>query len=107
MLGDRVYIASGRDMLSNNVDLYRVDLILLHKYDAIPKFSQQREDFKASSEVWPPREIFIPDWPFCLVEPRNSNDFGIYSRGENNSHAIWLLGCSKNLTGLAFFPSRS
>ena len=41
MLGDRVYIASGRDMLSNNVDLYRVDLILLHKYDAIPKFSQR------------------------------------------------------------------
>ena len=27
--------SSSRDMLSNNVDLYRVDLILLHKYDAI------------------------------------------------------------------------
>ena len=25
--------SSSRDMLSNNVDLYRVDLILLHKYD--------------------------------------------------------------------------
>ena len=48
MLGDRVYIASGRDMLSNNVDLYRVDLILLHKYDAIPS---ARGFLKASSEV--------------------------------------------------------